>query len=529
MKNFFTSIMLFAFILGIAQPTTNAPVPTKLQANVVSVFSDTYTNIATNYNPFWGQSGFATLSSTFKPVPAVANNVLAYTNFNYQGTEVTTTNLSAMEFLHVDIWTSDATDVKVTPINNGTGPGEVLVSVPIISGSWSSVDIPKSAFTGMTWNSVFQMKFDGQGGVNPSNVYLDNIYFWKAPADPTTDATLSDLKVAGTTIAGFSSATTTYTYELVIGTTVAPTITAATTTNAGASRVITQATAVPGSATVAVTASNGTTMSTYTVNFVATKPNAAPSPTVYNAHLALLPNITDAPGFTNFWAQDYDFGVNQGPVNLSQTATVNNALKMDFSVAGWGAGTNATTNVNAYDYIHFDYFVPNAAAGVLGHEIRFILIGGGEFNYVISPSGGDSTMVLGSWQSMDVPLSVFVGKGFSKSNFQQFKLGSASDLNTKVAYFDNMYFYNSTSGVLGVNDVKNKEKNIVMYPNPVAAGENVYLNTEMASIIVYDMAGKLVAKYTGKTFSTEGLQSGVYIISATNKDGSSTSSKLIVK
>jgi hypothetical protein len=33
----------------------------------------------------------------------------------------------------------------------------------------------------MTWNSVFQMKFDGQSGANPSTIYLDNIYFWKNP------------------------------------------------------------------------------------------------------------------------------------------------------------------------------------------------------------------------------------------------------------------------------------------------------------------------------------------------------------
>jgi hypothetical protein len=44
---------------------------------------------------------------------------------------------------------------------------------------WNSYDIPMSDFTGMTWVDVKEMKFDGQAGVNPSTIYLDNIYFYK--------------------------------------------------------------------------------------------------------------------------------------------------------------------------------------------------------------------------------------------------------------------------------------------------------------------------------------------------------------
>jgi hypothetical protein len=42
-------------------------------------------------------------------------------------------------------------------------------------------------------------------------MYIDNVYFFGRGSG---DATLSDLKVSGTTIAGFASATTTYTAEL---------------------------------------------------------------------------------------------------------------------------------------------------------------------------------------------------------------------------------------------------------------------------------------------------------------------------
>jgi hypothetical protein len=181
----FLFALLLTSMLGFAQPTTNAPTPTKLPENVVSVFSDAYTNVATNLNPGWGQSG--TVNPTF--TVTAGNNILAYTNFNYQGTDLTTTNLSAMEFLHIDIWSSAAPSssiVRVSPINGGagaTGPAEVLVTINHVQGQWYSVDIPKSSFTGMTWNSVNQLKFaaNGAGSTVPITIYLDNIYFWKAP------------------------------------------------------------------------------------------------------------------------------------------------------------------------------------------------------------------------------------------------------------------------------------------------------------------------------------------------------------
>ena len=46
-----------------------------------------------------------------------------------------------------------------------------------------------------------------------------------------------------------------------------PQITAATTTDANAQTTITQATAIPGDATVVVTAQDGTTTQTYTVSY----------------------------------------------------------------------------------------------------------------------------------------------------------------------------------------------------------------------------------------------------------------------
>ncbi|WP_438965184.1 T9SS type A sorting domain-containing protein [Flavobacterium sp.] len=194
-------MLMFGFSLAYAQPTTNAPTPTTDATNVVSIYSDAYTNVATNYNPGWGQSG--AVNNTYNPTGTGTDLVLAYTNFNYQGTEILTQNLSTMEFLHVDIWcnANPATSiVQVSPINNGTGVGEILVTLSHTQGSWYSVDIPKSAFTGMTWDSVFQLKFaaNGPGSTVPVDIYLDNIYFWKTTSsNPTTLDLVQDFEVGG--------------------------------------------------------------------------------------------------------------------------------------------------------------------------------------------------------------------------------------------------------------------------------------------------------------------------------------------
>lgn len=173
----------------LAIPTTSAPVPPAREASdVLSIFGETYTNIAVaSYNPNWGQAGFNDVNTAFDP--GDGNLVLAYPNFNYQGTDFSAAqDASTMEFLHVDIWVAaNTTDrmVKVSPINSGTGAGEFLVEVPLTPGEWNAVDLPKSAFTGMTWDAIIQMKFDGQfnadGSANttPFDIYLDNIYFYK--------------------------------------------------------------------------------------------------------------------------------------------------------------------------------------------------------------------------------------------------------------------------------------------------------------------------------------------------------------
>jgi hypothetical protein len=191
------------------EPTVAAPTPpSRDAANVLSVFSDAYVNIdISELNPDWGQSTEVTTEDI------AGNQTLKYANFNYQGMQFAgMENASGMEFLHIDMWTADATDVQVTPINNSGSPAEALVGMtPINAGQWNSYDIPLSEFTnsGMTLNELIQMKFDGQAGVTPSNIWVDNIYFYKAggsATEPTSAAPAPPARDAANVLSVFSDA-----------------------------------------------------------------------------------------------------------------------------------------------------------------------------------------------------------------------------------------------------------------------------------------------------------------------------------
>ncbi|MDX2302762.1 MAG: hypothetical protein NW226_08170 [Microscillaceae bacterium] len=159
------------------KPTVAAPTPARASENVLSVFSDAYTNVAgSDLNPNWGQSGF----STSGPTLIAGNNTLAYTNFNYQGLQLgSSQNVSSFGFLHLDYYSTNATSLNVFLISPGPVETPFVLNVP--TSGWNSVDIPLSAFSPVNLSDVIQFKFDGG---TASDVYVDNIYFWKNPAPP---------------------------------------------------------------------------------------------------------------------------------------------------------------------------------------------------------------------------------------------------------------------------------------------------------------------------------------------------------
>ena len=149
-------------------PTEAAPTPTLSEANVISIFSDAYTNIAgVNLNPAWGQSTVVT------QMTIEGNNTLLYTGLNYQGTEFTAQDVSGMTYLHIDYWTDNSTALNFFVISQTPTVDSDYHTFAIVSEQWVSVDIPLTTFPNVDLTDVFQFKVEGNG-----TIYWDNFYFY---------------------------------------------------------------------------------------------------------------------------------------------------------------------------------------------------------------------------------------------------------------------------------------------------------------------------------------------------------------
>lgn len=179
-------------------PTSGAPAPTVPEANVISVFSEAYTNVTdTDFNPNWGQATVVTQEDI------AGNNTLKYENLNYQGTQFANPlDVSGMTMVHVDYWTPDSSALNLSLIS--TGPAETPYAFEITNGEWVSVDIPLTEFSDVVdLTDVIQLKFDGNG-----TIYLDNIYFYAPPPTEPTTAAATPTVAEADVISLFSNAYT---------------------------------------------------------------------------------------------------------------------------------------------------------------------------------------------------------------------------------------------------------------------------------------------------------------------------------
>ncbi len=509
MKNWTLLLFLFGAVAAQAQPKTSAPKPpARNPVDVISIYGDVYTNISNvNYNPFWGQSGMVNIAYN----PGDSNLVLAYTNFNYQGTgfEANPQNASAMEFVHIDIWTSNATVVKFTPIDNsGDGPAEFLVDVPLDSGAWKSVDLPKSAFTGMSWKSVFQLKFDGQAGKTPSDIYLDNIYFWKKPTAAGTDATLSQLLVDSLPIPGFNPSAFTYAYGVPGGSPI-PMITLATTTDTAAVVTkITQATAIPGDATVLVTAADGKTTATYTISYFYNSP-ATPAPTPSGTGVISL--FSDA--FTNVKVDNWNTSWSQA--TYEEVRIADNATKKYTNVGFNGIETTSMPlNASGMKFLHLDVWSPNMTV----FNLKLVSFLGDGFG---GPKGDSEAnlnfnLKLGEWNQLQIPLADFTNAGLKSLEDLNQYIFTSTPFGSGIVFIDNMYF--SPGVVNDLDELEAHTRRAAAYPNPAVMGSHIFLTSEAEKVEIFALNGQKMRTFTEPVaVSLQGLERGIYLVKITDR------------
>ena len=182
-------------VTAIEAPVVSAPAPPARQPDdVISIFSAAYDDVeGTDYFPDWGQGS---QGSSWAMFDLAGDEVLQYVNLSYQGialAEGTTVDVSAMEYLHVDVWTTDAvTDIETNLINNAGGTvTQTPISQPLSAGEWTSLDIPISDYTdqGQVVSEIFQLMFVGEPWA-AGTVFIDNIYFYKESTDAFDDGLL---------------------------------------------------------------------------------------------------------------------------------------------------------------------------------------------------------------------------------------------------------------------------------------------------------------------------------------------------
>ena len=412
-------------VVGSPAPLTAAPTPTRAASDVISLYSNAYTNVPVDtWSAAWDNADVADILIS-------GNDTKVYTNLVFSGTEFTSTTVDAstMENFHIDIWTPDATTFHIKLVDFGAngsyGGGDdsehELTFTPSLSG-WVSYDIPMTDFVGLASRAhLAQMIFVSSN----STVYMDNVYFWRSPNAPT--------------ITGFTMPATTFGD--------APfTITAPTSNSAGAFTYTSSNTSVAtisgdvitivGVGTSVITATqaadgaygSGSVIATLLVDYPSPL-TAAPTPTrAASDVISLYSNAyTNVPVDT--WSAVWD------NANVADILIAGNDTKKYTNLVFSGTEfTSAPVDATTMDNFHIDVWTPNATT----FHIKLV-----DFGANGSYGGGDDTEYeltftpsLSGWVSYDIPMTDFVGLA-SRAHLAQLLFVSSNS----TVYVDNIYFW----------------------------------------------------------------------------------------
>ena len=398
--------------LSVTPPAAPTP-PARNTWDVVSFYSGAYTNSST---PTWGgQTSDVSISG---------NTTRLFTNFLFGQIAFAATDVSAMTWLHVDVFSLDQ-----TPLWFWLGNQRVILPTPI--NGWTSLDIPLSSYSSLGVNlatvNIFKIENpNGAGGLR--NAYVDNIYFYRnATLPPATVGTFTvPAKVLGD--APFqltpptSNNTSPFTY---------------TSSNTAVATISGDMVTVVGGGSSTITASQvadgtyGPTSKTATL--VVTYPAPGPSPippardpakvmSVYTGTPAQV--YANSPAYTlvrSTWtgATTANFNFANGTNTCIQ---VNN-----LGFIGLVDQTERRLNVTTMSHLHLDVYVNTPLSNLF-----VFLLAPGDRNYSTGP-------LTTGWNSLSIPLTAYPG---ALNDIYGFKIEQNVAPNTTQIYLDNIYFSN---------------------------------------------------------------------------------------
>lgn len=165
----------------LSEPPVAAPTPTQNSANVISMFSDAYTNVPVDtWLTPWSQGAL-------EEVLIVGNPTKKYTSVTFVGVETTGANLinaTAMTHFHIDVWSPDANDFKIKLVDFGAntvyGGGddtehEITFPAPSTE-TWISYDIPLSDFTSLSSTEHLAQLIMVKAPMG--KMFIDNVFYY---------------------------------------------------------------------------------------------------------------------------------------------------------------------------------------------------------------------------------------------------------------------------------------------------------------------------------------------------------------
>jgi hypothetical protein len=418
-----------------AGPTVAAPTPTQLPADVISLFSNAYTNVSVDT---WRTSWSA---ATLEDVLIAGNDTKKYSAMDFVGIETVTSTVDVTDktHIHLDLWTPNVTILGLKIVDFGAdgvfGGGDdlehqVSINAPA-QNQWVSLDIPLDDFTGLANRAHLGQYILVAQPTGSAIIYIDNMFFYSGTVVPT-----------------------------------GPTV-------------------------------------------------AAPTPTVNAADVISL--FSDA--YTNVTVDTWR--TSWSAATLEEVSIAGNATKKYSSLDFVGIETVANTiNATSMSDFHIDIWSSDFtefAVKIVDFGANGAFGGGDDVEHQVNFTAPNKNQ----WVSLNIPITDFVGLT-SRAHLGQFILvGRPAGAST--VYVDNVYFYNSTTGINPV-----KENAVAVYPNPVKAGNTVFLNADVSQLYLYDISGKMISGSGNTTLSTKDLSEGIYFIKYIGKNGQVTNQKLIV-
>jgi hypothetical protein len=167
-----------------AVPSIAASTPSIAEDNVISLFSNAYTDVPIDT--------WLTVWSVGVLVDTIieGDDIKKYSDLSFAGIETIANqiDITTMTNFRTDIWTADATEIKIKIVDFGADGAfdggddtehEIVIDNPT-QKEWISVDLQLADFTGLTTRANIAQFIYSAAPASQATIFMDNILFYDA-------------------------------------------------------------------------------------------------------------------------------------------------------------------------------------------------------------------------------------------------------------------------------------------------------------------------------------------------------------